>query len=1280
LAPVKWNGDTTASKSFGGRRIAVASDNSTGAVYVLDNSDGVVDKFTAEGELVKSFGDSTPSHNGQLAGREAIPDGAFNSPKGIAVDQATDDLYVLDSGHQVVDVFSAEGAFLTSFNGSNTTVGSFSVEYADGIAIDDENSHILVSDSAQPATFDFASTTDTEPATWNGSAATNPPGTPAGSFGTGFTSVAADNASGDVFITDSTDEVVDAFNAEGGYIGQIQGVALAPRGGVAVDQATGEVYVSDDNHGSSGDEASVRIFETDTVPDVVTEAASGVGLSSAILNGSVNPVGEGPVKCQFVWGASKAFGHVAPCSEEVANGSGTVVVHADLSKLEVDTEYCYRLQASDANGANPGEEFQDQCFTTLGVGVGEVSVTEVTAESVTFHAVIDPNGKPTTYYFQYGLTTGYGSDAPAVAGASAGSAKGFAEVTPEYAEGLLAASLYHYRIVAVSEVEPGRVEEFFGPDQTLMTHGVSGEALLPDGRAWELVSPVDKHGALIDPIAEVGVIQAAAEGNAFSYLASAPTEAEPAGFANRTQVLSTRGAEGWESRDISIPHAGGTGKSVSVGEEYRFFSEDLSLAVVQPFGAFLPCKVGGKPQPCLSPGASEQAAFLRTDMGAAAGSFQPLVAGCPPPSQACPPAIAADSNVPAGTVFGATSVATGEACPPARYCGPEFVGASPNGKQVVLKWRNALTKTTLPAVNGGLYEWSEGNLELVSVLPDEEPASERENPELGIQSEAERGAVSEDGSRVVWTTEGSPALYMRDLATDETVQLDAPEEGCQGGCGSGDGRFQFASADGARVFFTDTQKLTNDSGSSFEHGKADLYECEIVVDGEGGLHCKLTDLTPLGSGNEPAEVLGGVSGASSDGSWVYFVADGVLSNAGAPVAGAARGTCGDSAVSLAAQMCNLYVNHDGVTRLVAVLSAEDAPDWSEGLVGLTARVSADGEWLAFMSQRPLTGYDNTDANSGQPDEEVFVYHAPGSLAAEAGMLACASCDPSGARPTGVEYGPEPTLTGGFRVWVGRWLAANVPGWTPYRLGSALYQSRYLSDSGRLFFNGSSALVPQDVNGQEDVYEWEPEGVPVGSGHACSSATQSGGEVFKPAHAFHVPAQGAAPSSEGEEPAGCVGLISSGRSGGESAFLDASADGSDVFFMTSGRLVPQAGEATTAVYDAHECSSGWACPSSAAVLPPACDTEASCKAAPSPQPEVFGAPSSATFSGPGNSAPLVVPSKPKVETKAEKLGKALRTCRKDRSKKKRRSCEAVAKRRYGAKSSRSAKKSSHRGAK
>jgi hypothetical protein len=191
-----------------------------------------------------------------------------------------------------------------------------------------------------------------------------------------------------------------------------------------------------------------------------------------------------------------------------------------------------------------------------------------------------------------------------------------------------------------------------------------------------------------------------------------------------------------------------------------------------------------------------------------------------------------------------------------------------------------------------------------------------------------------------------------------------------------------------------------------------------------------------------------------------------------------------------------------------------------------------------MSQRPLTGYDNRDAVSGERDEEVFVYHAAGE--AEAGTLLCASCNPTSARPHGVESKKAGEGLVGS-VWDTRtWLAATVPGWTPYTLGQTLYQSRYLSDQGRLFFNSSDALVPADANGTEDVYQYEPPGV--------GDCTESK-PTFSPASA------------------GCVDLISSGTSKEESAFLDASESGNDVFFLTASQLSHRDVDTALDVYDA-----------------------------------------------------------------------------------------------------------------
>ena len=86
-------------------------------------------------------------------------------------------------------------------------------------------------------------------------------------------------------------------------------------------------------------------------------------------------------------------------------------------------------------------------------------------------------------------------------------------------------------------------------------------------------------------------------------------------------------------------------------------------------------------------------------------------------------------------------------------------------------------------------------------------------------------------------------------------------------------------------------------------------------------------------------------------------------------------------------------------------------------------------------------------------------------------------------------------------------------------------------------------------------------------------------------------------------------------GYESFFLDASANGENVFFGTADDLLPQDTSNNVVVYDARV-DGGFP----VTVAPPACTTAEACRTASPPTPAVFGAPPSATFSGPGNIAP------------------------------------------------------------
>jgi hypothetical protein len=1216
--PVIWSGAATPATEFTGM-VAVAVDNSTGDVYVSDSGQALVFKFDESGNLISSFGDTTPAHNGQLAGLETTA-GSFAPPGpvswGIAVDQATHNLYVLDAGHEVIDGFSAEGEYLPAISiiekpGELYGCGG---AYTNGIAVNGKSGDVLVSDSCDlkvyafdlaTATLDTAFGDHVVPAGEPNEGQPEPDGTlsgldtPATNFGT-YISVAAADSSGYVYVSDAANGVIDVFDSAGHYQGQIRGLVDPIQEGVSVDQATGDVYLARFNSAVSTFSYVVEIFgPTVITPDVATLPGEVHSVTSATFKGEVNPLAIPLTECVFEYGLTTAYGETAPCESpgaaEIPVDSSFHPVHADLATLTPGATYHYRLRAANANGFN--NQSADQTLFT-GASIDTTSAYAVTDSTATLATEINPRGVATTYRFEYGPTSSYGTSVPIPDG-SAGS--GSSPVTRSAAIGSLQPlTTYHFRVVATNAL--GTV---LGPDRTFTTQGASA-SLLPDDRAWELVSPPDKHGiplgALSEGNGQGSVVQAATDGSAISYMAygSATGDAEGNITVMNSQLLSRRSPSGWTTQDITTPHRGPVGFTPGSGSEYKLFSPDLSRAALVPFG-ITP----------LSPLTTEKSPYIRQSDG----TFNPVVIGCPPDPTPCPPDVAAAANVPPGTVFGGK-----EEKPELSVNGSvRFITATPDLSALLLESPMALTdefdSSYVPTYQspGNIYEWNAGSLRLVSYIPPPSaiqcgsggptcvPASEEgQASRLGNESSFVRNAVSNDGHRVVFAEPGGlKRMFLRDLALGQTIQLDAPEAGCTS-CDSGGaaGAFELASDDGSRVFFTDELRLTEDStaGATAAGGHRDLYMCEVVEEG-GHLACDLTDLTANQlKPSEPADVQGHVIGAATDGSVLYFVANGILtdepnSRGESPVSG---NCVGGGKFNQGSGLCNLY-RYDvasEATSLVAVLSDRDAPSWglsyeNLNLAFMTGRVSPNGRYLAFMSRRSPTGYDNRDVKTGDPDQEVFLYDSQADSGA--GNLVCASCNPTGARPRGiVDPGGYPgLLVDRGPIWL-QGLAGAIPGWTTLTLSNAIYQSRYLSDSGRLFFNAADSLVPSDQNGTFDVYQFE---FSAGSGQPESNDCSLEAPTFSGASG------------------GCISLISSGASPEESAFLDASESGDDVFFLTAAKLAPRDIDGALDIYDARVGGG-----ESEPVKPVECSGDACQQPAVPPN---DATPGSLTFNGAGN---------------------------------------------------------------
>jgi hypothetical protein len=693
---------------------------------------------------------------------------------------------------------------------------------------------------------------------------------------------------------------------------------------------------------------------------------------------------------------------------------------------------------------------------------------------------------------------------------------------------------------------------------------------LADCRAYEMVSPLAKGDNSISKSSG----RAAASGEAVSYF-SVGSFAEPKAAMLLSAYLSRREAGGWSTRNISPPFTDYKGPAATerVPFEEQLFTSDLSRGVVE------------------SP-------------------YKPLVSGQP---------IGYLNLYVANTETGAYEAVT-TVTPEKEYepftanfengGDPEEEGGSSDLSHVVFQQTASLCCGASP-YQLHVYEWADGSLRQVDVTPQGGQFAGPSNvgaASIGAPSHFGNPwrAVSSDGSRVVFTGgESLPGItdrewgqvYVRENPMSPVEDCAVVGDACtvevsasQRTNGRGEPEpdpnagqnpsphpqppvawYRDASADGSRVFFTSRVELTNDANTGPVDSAANLYEYNV----ESGV---LTDLTV---DTNPEDVDGaGVLGlvtASEDGSYVYFVAAGKLT-------GEANGE-GKAAVS---GKPNLYLVHAGRVTFIATLApVGDERDWigeefesnnDYGPGAHTARVTPDGARLAFESELSLTKYDNEAAGPGECGNErcreVYLYDAT------TGKLICASCGPQPAeRPVGpAGFGSKEFILN--------------------------YLPRDLSENGRrLFFETANPLVSSDSNGLLDVYEWEQ----VGEG-SCTTMSVS-----------------YAASEEG-----CTFPISDVTGALASHFLDASANGDDVFIATADQLVPADTDAREDVYDVRV---GGGFP--VAGVQSVCESADSCRASVSAQPGLFGAPASQAFSGPGNhAAPVAAPvlkiSQPRVK--------------------------------------------------
>jgi hypothetical protein len=1115
---------------FAGAR-GVAVNEASGDVYVADTGNNRVQLLLGSGEFWGLWGWGVQDGTEVLqlcsadcrAGSAGGGSGQLSSPDGVAVNQDTQSVYVMDHENYRIQQYDAIGNFIRTW-GWGVLDGSPALQICE------------LPNTCQAGL----------------------PGSGGGQIGptSANAQLAIARTTGNIYVADPGNNRVLVFDGTGNFLydfgtsgsggGQF-GVNSPTR--VAVD-STGDIYVVD-----PGNNRVQRFNDTGTFDR---------GFADAILTGEPSPV-EVAVNLtdDHVFVAKPCTPDLCPDAPEVADERR--IFEFDRSGLLVDGTHAANVGVGETGGMSFNSAIGRLYLTTgdavfileaiVAPTVSNVIVATPGATTAWFAASVNPQGSPTSYRFEYSadgndwttvgsgdISLGSGTDPVEVQAFVTGlkgdtayrarivATKGFGNadaistpssfstdaVPPEITLGSTTATedsgnASKRQVTLRARIKPrGQATTYqfrFGPDDTygvglpaiprpigdgddwvvveqtigslkpgtsyhykIVASNATGDTVgddqvvqvgpaLLDNRRYEQVSPVAKNGT--DVMADSARTRAASDGTAVHYT-SLGAFADTQGTGVASEYIARRMSDGWVTHGVTPPQ--------DPQAFATYLSRGLDVSYQGEFAGDLSQGVFVTTTPLFAPPSVSAVYHLyrRKDLLAPGrGSYDLLT----------------DSEV---------AVSESAAL---RYT-PFLSDASDDFTHILLSANIPLTEDTpvspLCTAFGfcprHLYEWVQGSgVRLVGILPASEGGGPAPSSFAGQQSMTmgtySNSTISRDGRRIFFTVpepedSNAGALYMREdgertvrINSSEKTNPDVPQPAT----------FWAASADGSKVFFISDEELTNISGSG-------LYVWDADAPAGARLALVSVDAEPHDVATETAS---GVLGISKEGDYVYFVASNQL------VAGAGPREQENSYI---------YVWHAGTVKLVGTLvNGHDTifamPDnWA--LARKTSRVTSTGT-LVFLSQatRGLLDYDNGSCDVGGCID-VYAYQPTANQGQ--GRLVCASCRPDGDTP-------EADAEVAFRIATGG-------------AGTSGHLHRIVSDDGaRISFATKEPLLREDRNGRHDVYMYD---------------------------ALN----------------GQLALISAG-SGGAAYPLEMSRDGSDVFFVTREQLVGWDSDDNVDLYDA-----------------------------------------------------------------------------------------------------------------
>ena len=533
------------------------------------------------------------------------------------------------------------------------------------------------------------------------------------------------------------------------------------------------------------------------------------------------------------------------CSpDDLGAGVGDVAALADITGLTPSSTYDFRAVATNTLIPESLDGPDAQFATTAPVSVDSESATNVTDTSARLNAELNPNGLDTTYQFQYVTdaafkATGYASATTTPASpVDIGSGTTDQPVAVDLT-GLKPATKYHFRVTATNSA--GSVSGN-GTDETFTTYASAQPTGLPDGRRYEIVTPVNKDDG--DPYIRAGIFGgflSDVSGNGFTYPS---LYAFPGSPSDGIPYLATRGASGWTSTNMIPPQSTEAGGLCSAYESTAGWSTDMSKGILldgqnQANGC-------GTDDPLLVPGT--------TAGGLPLCSATPLVTPCSGEQPGVQNIFVHDNTHGSYQLVSNLESAPSGTTPSDAI----YAGASSDLSHVVFS-ENAQLTSDAPS-GDDLYEWVGGTVSLATEVPATGTSCSGSacTPVVGSLAGGAMGtalhAVSADGSTVIFTANGN--LYAR-------------ENGSHGAVGrgiGGSGQFQRPRrmvrrcslptvdyperyvSDSGQVFFNTADALlptaTNDAQNVYEYEAGQL---RLISTGTSSADSLYLDSTPSGN-------------------------------------------------------------------------------------------------------------------------------------------------------------------------------------------------------------------------------------------------------------------------------------------------------------------------------------------------------------------------------------------------------------------------------------------------